>query len=88
MKRQSAFDINLDLEKIKKMYLSFDSATLTSNIHNIDLQEIIDCFVEEIYRFIDQNALTSRKSIKGFKRSERKKGIREPSCKYIEFNNK
>lgn len=36
------------------MYLSFDSATLTSNIHNIDLEEMIDCFVEEVHRLIDQ----------------------------------
>ena len=37
------------------MYLSFDSGTLTSNIGNIDLEEIIDCFVEEVFRLIDQN---------------------------------
>ena len=37
------------------MYLSFDSATMTSNINNIDLEEIIECFVEEIYTRIDQS---------------------------------
>lgn len=30
------------------MYLSFDSATLTSNITNIDLQQLIQCFALEI----------------------------------------
>lgn len=30
------------------MYLSFDSATLTSNIANIDLEEIIECYAIEI----------------------------------------
>lgn len=69
MKRQSIFDINLDLEKIKKMYLSYDSATLTSNIHNIDLQEMTDCLVEEVYGLIDQRDVSNNKSLKGFKRS-------------------
>ena len=30
------------------MYLSYDTATLTSNICNIDIEEIIDCFAIEI----------------------------------------
>jgi hypothetical protein len=30
------------------MYLSYDTATLTSNIQNIDIEEIIDCFAIEI----------------------------------------
>jgi hypothetical protein len=35
------------------MYLSFDSATLTSNITNIDLQQIIQCFALEIKRILN-----------------------------------
>lgn len=30
------------------MYLSYDTATLTSNIANIDIEEIIDCYAIEI----------------------------------------
>ena len=30
------------------MYLSYDSATLTSNIKNIDLQQMTQCFASEI----------------------------------------
>lgn len=36
------------------MYLSFDSATLSSNINNIDLQQILDCFVDEIFLLMDK----------------------------------
>ena len=34
------------------MFLSYDTATLTSNISNIDIEEIIDCFAIEIERRI------------------------------------
>jgi hypothetical protein len=37
------------------MYLSFDNATLTSNIANIDLEQIIECFATEIYLRLDQS---------------------------------
>lgn len=30
------------------MYLSYDSATLTSNIANIDIEEIIECYAIEL----------------------------------------
>lgn len=30
------------------MYLSYDSATLTSNIANIDIEEIIECYAIQI----------------------------------------
>lgn len=36
-------EIKLEMKKIKEMYLSYDSAALTSNIVNIDLSELIDC---------------------------------------------
>ena len=34
------------------MYLSYDTATLTSNISNIDIEEVISCFAIEIERKI------------------------------------
>ncbi len=34
------------------MYLSFDSGTITSNIANIDLEQVIDCFAQEIILLI------------------------------------
>ena len=34
------------------MYISYDSATLTSNINNIDIEEIIDCYAIEIEKRI------------------------------------
>lgn len=36
------------------MYLSYDTATLTSNIINIDIEEIIDCFAIEIENMIHE----------------------------------
>lgn len=36
------------------MYLSFDSATLTSNIINIDLQQLTKCFAMEIMHLIEK----------------------------------
>lgn len=36
------------------MYLSYDTATLTSNISNIDIEEIIDCYAIEIEQRIVQ----------------------------------
>ena len=41
-------EIRLEMKKIKEMYLSYDSATLTSNITNIDLSQIIDCLAVEV----------------------------------------
>ena len=41
-------EIKLEMKKIKEMYLSYDSATLTSNITNIDLSQIIDCLAIEV----------------------------------------
>lgn len=35
---QKGENIDLHMSKIKQMYLSFDSATLTSNIINLDLE--------------------------------------------------
>ena len=34
------------------MYLSYDTATLTSNISNIDIEEVISCFAIETERKI------------------------------------
>ena len=36
------------------MYISYDTATLTSNITNIDIEEIIDCYAIEIEKRIVQ----------------------------------
>lgn len=43
-KQQSKNEAKLYYNEIKEMYLSYDSATLTSNIANIDIQEIIQCY--------------------------------------------
>jgi hypothetical protein len=40
------------MKKIEQMYLSYDSATLTSNITNIDLQQINLCLAMEIVNLI------------------------------------
>jgi hypothetical protein len=39
--------------KIKEMYLSYDNATLTSNITNIDLSQTIECLAIEIVSLIE-----------------------------------
>lgn len=36
------------------MYLSFDSATLTSNIINIDLHQMIECLAMEVKALVAQ----------------------------------
>ena len=41
-------EANLHFKEIKEMYISYDTATLTSNITNIDIEEIIDCYAMEI----------------------------------------
>lgn len=72
------------------MYLSFDSATLTSNINNIDLEEIIDCFVEEIYVRVDRKnrKMTNRPAKICNNRSYLKRNRPTPIKKYIELENK
>jgi hypothetical protein len=42
----------LHYKELQTMYLSYDTATLTSNISNIDIEEIIDCFSIEIEKRI------------------------------------
>lgn len=37
-------DLNLEIDKIKQMYLSYDSGGLTSNITNLDIEELANCF--------------------------------------------
>lgn len=44
--------MKLEIDKIKNMYLSFDSATLTSNIINIDLDQMIQCLAIEVNQMI------------------------------------
>lgn len=40
------------------MYLSYDTATLTSNIQNIDIEEVIECYAIEIEkRIVHQSPL-------------------------------
>lgn len=39
------------------MYKSYDSAKITSNITNIDLQLMIDCLSHEIYEEIQRSSL-------------------------------
>ena len=47
-------EANLHFKEIKEMYISYDSASLTSNMSNIDIEEIIDCFAIEIEQRIVQ----------------------------------
>lgn len=47
------------MEKIKQMYLSFDSATLTSNIINIDLHQMIECLAMEIKCLVAEGEVTN-----------------------------
>ena len=70
------------------MYLSFDSVTLTSNINNIDLEEIINCLVEEVYMKIDQTLKKKQNISKLYNRSYLKKNKPTPVKKYIELENK
>lgn len=37
------------------MYLSFDSATMNSNITNIDMQQMIDCLALEVVHLIEKS---------------------------------
>lgn len=52
-------NIDLEIDEIKNMYLSFDSATLTSNIVCIDLHEMIECLAHEIKQMIVESEVNS-----------------------------
>lgn len=45
-------DVHLDIDKIRGMYLSFDSGTITSNITNIDMEEIANCLAIEVLALV------------------------------------
>lgn len=44
--------IDLEVGRIKDMYLSLESGKLTSNITNIDIEELANCLAREFYSFI------------------------------------
>jgi hypothetical protein len=52
------------------MYLSYDSATLTSNIANIDIEEIIECYAIEIESHLTAQFLNPEKNEKKLKSSK------------------
>ncbi len=71
------------------MYLSFDSVRLTSNIGNIDLEEMIDCFVEEMYVKIEHEKVNEKVNVRRNKRIFNGKMWKQGkvnSQKYIEFD--
>ena len=48
----SIFKIDLEMEKIRDMYLSFDGGKLTSTIVNIDIEEMSFCLACAILKHI------------------------------------
>jgi len=46
-------DLNLEFKKIKDMYSSFEGATMTSTIANIDIEEMCYCFACAIQKHIE-----------------------------------
>ena len=48
----SPSEVKLYYKEIRDMYMSYDSATLTSNIANIDIDQIIYCFAIEVHNKI------------------------------------
>lgn len=63
-KKEEDKQAKLYYNEIKEMYLSYDSATLTSNIANIDIEEIIDCYAIELESHLNSYFLNPQKNYK------------------------
>lgn len=46
-------NINLEVDKIKNLYLSYDSGKLTSTLVNLDIEEMCFCFAKATCKHID-----------------------------------
>ena len=61
-------DVNLEVDKIKNMYLSYDSGKLTSTLINLDIEELCFCLACVLLKHIlygfkkdNQSMLVSRR---------------------------
>lgn len=50
---QTKTDVNLEVDKIKDLYVSFDSGKLTSTLLNLDIEEMCFCLSCALIKHIE-----------------------------------
>jgi len=55
--------MQLEFSKIKDLYMSFDSAKLTSTIINLDIEELCHCFASGISQLFSDEILDGGRQV-------------------------